>query len=384
VSVVVVPYAQNRFAISSSPFDIDHNPFTGVSKDMTQPAINEQCTTPDGQLGNPDGLFVPAEHVPISIDEMMAYKAFLMGLPKSCAHIPLSRDRMMMCMETYHGWGISTWEASTIYASISGTEAVVPTERTLTLVRDAFRTIWGYADDDGTTEPSQAQDLYKACKAITGALEAAEPRNALVRAWVEKPKLQLSPPLAKALAGVAGLKHYPARQKMLKIYPEYDELPLAAYNNAPHRSADDGPKKHLEQHARDLLRQLATLDLVLRGTTGVDPSLDPATIVEATFANAAALATAIADSRKQAVDTKFETKKKEPPLLTKEDLSALQARNTITKALTEARKWDRSRARGARPNHKPYERRGKGKGKGGGKGKGPRRFPASRSGEDDA
>ena len=116
----------------------------------------------------------------------------------------------------------------------------------------------------------------------------------------------------------------------------------------------------------------------------MDPSLDPATIVEATFANAAALATAIADSRKQAVDTKFETKKKEPPLLTKEDLSALQARNTITKALTEARKWDRSRARGARPNHKPYERRGKGKGKGGGKGKGPRRFPASRSGEDDA
>ena len=351
---------------------------------MTQPVSDEQRTLPDGQLGNPDGLFTTADHAAISIDEMVTYKAFLMGLPKSCAHIPLSRDRMMMCMETYHGWGISMWEASTIYASITGTEAVVPTERMLTLVRDVFRTIWGYADDDGTSEPSQAQDLYKACKAVTGALEAAEPRNALVRAWVEKPKLTLSPPLATALAGVAGLKHYPARQKMLKPYPEYDELPLAAYNNAPHRPADDGAKKQLEQHARDLLRQLATLDLVLRGTAGVDPSLDPASIVEATFANAAALATAIADSRKQAVDARFESKKKEPALLSKEDLSALQARNSIAKALKDTKRWDRSRARGGRPSHKPYERRAKGKGKGGGKGKGARRFPASRTEEEEA
>ena len=274
----------------------DHNPFYRRKRGMAQPVSDEQRTMPDGQLGSPDGLFTAADHAAISIDEMVAYKAFLMGLPKSCAHIPLSRDRMMMCMETYHGWSISTWEASTIYASISGTEAVVPTEPMLTLVRDVFRTIWGYADDDGTSEPSQAQDLFKACKAVTGALEAAEPRNALVPAWVEKPKLTLSPPLTTALAGVAGLKHYPARQKMLKPYPEFDELPLAAYNNAPHRPADDGAKKQLEQHARDLLRQLATLDLVLRGTAGVDPSLDPASIVEATFANAAALATAIADS----------------------------------------------------------------------------------------
>ena len=116
----------------------------------------------------------------------------------------------------------------------------------------------------------------------------------------------------------------------------------------------------------------------------MDPSLDPASIVEATFANAAALATTIADSRKQAVDARFETKKKEPALLSKEDLSALQARNSIAKALTDTKKWDRSRARGGRPNHKPYDRRGRGKGKGGGKGKGSRRFPGSRTEEEDA
>jgi len=121
---------------------------------MTQP-VPEQRTRPGGQLYNPDGLFVAEEHVPISVNEMVAYKAFLMGLPKSCAHTPLSRDRMVMCMGTCHVWGISTCKASTIYASVWGTEAVVPTERTLTLVRDAFCMIWGYAEDDGTSKPSQ-------------------------------------------------------------------------------------------------------------------------------------------------------------------------------------------------------------------------------------
>jgi len=78
----------NRFAISSTPVGSISTRFTGVSKDLTQPAGDEQRTMPDGQLDNPDGLFVPAEHVPISVDEMAAYKAFLMGLPKSCARHP--------------------------------------------------------------------------------------------------------------------------------------------------------------------------------------------------------------------------------------------------------------------------------------------------------
>ena len=50
--------------------------------------------------------------------------------------------------------------------------------------------------------------------------------------------------------------------------------------------------------------------------------LDPATIVEATFANVAALASTIADSRKQAVDARFEMAKTEPALFAKEDLAA--------------------------------------------------------------
>ena len=68
----------------------------------------------------------------------------------------------MMCLEAYRGLGISAWEASAIYAAVSGTEAVMPIERTLTLVRDALRTVWGCSEHDGTGEPSQAQDLVKA------------------------------------------------------------------------------------------------------------------------------------------------------------------------------------------------------------------------------
>ena len=188
---------------------------------MTQPIDDEQRRV-DEQLADapseaqPDVLFDPEGHDPISTKEMEAYKAFLKGLPKSCTEIPLPKDRMLMCFETYRGMGISIWEASAFYAAISGTEAVVPVERALTLVRDAFRTIWGYKEDDGTTEPSQAQDLFKACKAITGVFEADEARNAPPRAWVERQKSRLSPTLATAMAGAVSLRHYPARQAMLR------------------------------------------------------------------------------------------------------------------------------------------------------------------------
>ena len=171
---------------------------------------------------------------------------------------------------------------------------------------------------------------------------------------------------------------------MLRPYLEFDELPLAAYNNAPRRPADDGAKKHLEQHAPEVLRQLATLDFVLRGSASVDPGLDPATIVEATFANVAAPVNTITDSRKQAADARFEMAKTEPALFAKEDLAALQARSNVAKALsTPGKRWDKGQSRGRdEPYQKPYDKK-KGKGKGKGRGKGPKLFPASRSTEEE-
>ena len=130
---------------------------------------------------------------------------------------------------------------------------------------------------------------------------------------------------------------------------------------------------------------MATLDLVLRGSTSVDPGLDPATIVAATFANVAALVNTIADSRKQAVDARFEMAKTEPALFAKEDLAAPQARTSVAKALsTPGKQWDKSRSKGRdKPYQKPYDKK-KGKGKGKGRGKGPKRFPAARTDEDEA
>ena len=310
---------------------------------------------------------------------MNAYKAFLNGLPQSCTDIALDRDRMMMCFETYSALGITAWEASAIHAAASRTEAVMPIERTLTLVRNAFRTIWGYAERGGADEPNQAQDLFKACKAIVGALKATEPHNESERAWVEQHKPHISPTLATAPAGAASLRHYPARQKMLKPYPK--ELPLAAYDNAPRRPPDDGAKKHLGQHARDQLRQLATLGLIMGNAPWIDPSLDPETVIQATCANTAALATPITESRKQAVGARFKAAKAEPALLTKGGLVAPQARDTVAKALPAPGKpRGQSRTRGRQPYQKPYGRAGKGKGRGKGKGKGHKRFTAPRPG----
>ena len=43
----------------------------------------------------------------------------------------------MMCIPTYRGMSISMWEASAIYAAISGTEAVVPIEKKASATRFA-------------------------------------------------------------------------------------------------------------------------------------------------------------------------------------------------------------------------------------------------------
>ena len=62
---------------------------------------------------------------------MVAYKALFIGLPKSCTDIPFGKDRVMICFEACRGMSIPMWEASAIYAAISGTEAAVPIERAL-------------------------------------------------------------------------------------------------------------------------------------------------------------------------------------------------------------------------------------------------------------
>ena len=107
---------KNRFAISSAYLDqIPTLVFNKAKQSMTQPVDNEQSRV-DEQLADappPSGeamldvLFDPTGHDPITDKEMVAYVAFLKGLPQSCTEIPLAKDRMMMCFETYRGIGIS-------------------------------------------------------------------------------------------------------------------------------------------------------------------------------------------------------------------------------------------------------------------------------------
>ena len=139
---------------------------------MAQPTNDEQRYGNE-KLAEPGALFDPEVHGPIPFDGMAAYKAFHMGLPQSCTAIPLPRGRMIMFFGEYRGMGIPMWETGPLYAAISGTEAVVPIGRALTLVRDAFRTIWGYIGICGTDEPSQAQDLPYPCHRSRGGSERA-------------------------------------------------------------------------------------------------------------------------------------------------------------------------------------------------------------------
>ena len=89
-----------------------------------------------------------------------------------------------------------------------------------------------YADAHDGGRP---QDLYKACEALSGALEAIAPGTVDGPEWVDRSPVGLSLRLVAVIESAPQLMEYTRRQKLLKVYPTFDGIPLAAYNNAPSR-----------------------------------------------------------------------------------------------------------------------------------------------------
>ena len=168
------------------------------------------------------------------------------------------------------------------------------------------------------------------------------------------------------------------------VYPTFDGIPPAAYNNAPARPEGDKDPRDTGQHPCNVLRLLATLGAVLVGspTMGSYPVPDAAAILEAAFSMQSAFIAKVVLARKLAVDKQFDPPAQTAPmLLAKEDLATLSAKSALKKQLG---KGDYHKGKG-RDRYQPYRGNGKVKGKGKGKGKvkGPsRHFPASRQATD--
>ena len=120
---------------------------------------------------------------------MESYKAFVLGLPGSAVLASADRYKLQLCMETYRGAGLPVWEASKVYKELTGRLTVVTVQQFLELVRDAFRTIWGYLEGEPVNEPHRAQDLCMCMSCIMDALEAT-PQAVDSLQWVDRPAIE--------------------------------------------------------------------------------------------------------------------------------------------------------------------------------------------------
>ena len=104
--------------------------------------------------------------------------------------------------------------------------------------------------DADAHDGDRPQDLYKACEALSGALEAVAPGAVDGPEWVDRSPVELSPRLVAVIKSAPQLMEYTRRRKLLKVYPTFDGIPPAAYNNAPAR-----PEGHINDYVGPVRRR---------------------------------------------------------------------------------------------------------------------------------
>ena len=120
------------------------------------------------------------------------------------------------------------------------------------------------------------------------------------------------------------------RKKILKQLPIFEEFHRAALNNAPaQKHAADVEKRRWEQQVKDAMR---VLGVVLTRENNATVALEAPTslvLYEHLFAVLGALDYSIQSSRRVAIDKRFEQPAIAPELLSKGDMSILQARSKL-------------------------------------------------------
>ena len=143
---------------------------------------------------------------------------------------------------------------------------------------------------------------------ISSALEEALKRpGSAEQSFVWQDKTQTTPAIVKRLLSEAPTLVDPAkRRKVMKEVPHYAEMGRTPVFNASIRRELDAEKVRWDNHVRECLRMLTTLQLVTEEPESV-PEIDPMNILHHTIASLGALSLSITQSRRVAVDKRLTT-----------------------------------------------------------------------------
>jgi hypothetical protein len=291
--------------------------------------------------------------------------SFLQGLPKSYNTARVGDVLQYIAdLTAWDGAGLSLWEASKIYESLTA-EKVIKTPKELgAIVRGALALLVSAPPAPETVPYEASPDVFKAAVAMEG--KPGGDADAVVPFPWLKTTIPLPERFQAVLTAVDDLADAGLRRRLVRSLPEYTGIDPVPTNNAPSVPQGDGEKAGWDRQVRVLQRLIATLYLVI----GEDKVLDTMEaefnaddLFELVFAFLTTLSKDIGGSRKGAVDRRFKPAESNP-LLTKEDLKNITAANAVSKEL-------RGGSSRPAPYPSPYRSNGNFRGRGkGGKGRG--------------
>ena len=184
-------------------------------------------------------------------------------------------------------------------------------------------------------------------------------------------KTQTTPAIVKRFLSEAPTLVHPAkRRKVMKEVPHYAEIGRTPVFNAPVRRELDAEKVRWDNHVRECLRMLTTLQLVSEDPESV-PEIDPVNLLHHSIVSSGALSLSITQSRRVAVDKRPEVDKPaSTPLFAETELKLLKHKDTLNSRLrgrSSYSSFHQTRSRFGK-GHTFRPEKGKGKGKRKGKG----------------
>ena len=166
---------------------------------------------------------------------------------------------------------------------------------------------------------------------ISSALEEALKRpGSAEQSFVWQDKTQTTPAIVKRIFSEAPTLVDPAkRRKAMKQVPHYAEIGRTPVSNAPIRRELDAEKVRWDNHVRECLRMLTTLQLVTEEPESV-PDIDPVYFLHHTIASLGALSLSITQFRRVAVHKLLEGDKPgSTPLFAETELKLLKHKDTL-------------------------------------------------------
>ena len=254
---------------------------------------------------------------------------FITKLPESVQQIT-DMQVVLDAMEEMDASALSEWQATKAYAKLTGHKTVGVAREVLPLLHNALHLM-----HSGKPKRTMASGIKEDVFLILLALEEALKRpGSAEQSFVWRDKTQTTPTSVKRLLSEAPTLVDPAkRRKVMKEVPHYTEIGRTPVFNAQIRREMDTDKVRWDNHVRECLRMLTTLQLVSEEPESV-PEIDPVNLLHHTIASLGALSLLITQSRRVAVDKRLRVDKPgSRPLFAETELKLLKHKDTLNSRL---------------------------------------------------